>query len=155
MANARRDVRELILASRRAAAGHIGNILRAPQLNRELVFREVRAYILAKFHLSEADCATEDFAALAELSLAKSMRISPELVEEFDLARSCDGVSSKTAKMVLLFVALQRDLDIRFRPMDTAEAETLTDIGALVWEQLEARKPPPLPQERKSSSCIR
>ena len=128
--------RALILESRRAAAGHIAAIKAAPAPTRELVRREVRGYIMAKFHLTEDDCATESFRDLAGLSLSKSMRLSPELVKEYDLARSCDGTSSRTAKMVLLFLALQRDLGIRFDPMSTAEAETLTDVGDLVWEQL-------------------
>ena len=67
------------------------------------------------------------------------MKISRELVEEFDLARSCDGVSSHTAKMVLLFMALQKDLGIQFRPLETAEAETLDDIALLVWRELKAQ----------------
>ena len=132
--------RQLILESRRAAAGHIEAIKTAPALTRELVRREVRGYIMAKFHLTQADCSTDSFRDLAGLSLSKSMRLSPELVREFDLARSCDGTSSQTAKMVLLFLALQRDLDIRFDPMATAEAETLSDIGDLVWEQLQPLK---------------
>ena len=134
------QVKEILLASRRAAAGHIENIKRAPTLTYELVQREVTGYIKCKFRLTDEDCAAEELDRLAEISLAKSVKVSPELVEEFDLARSCDGVSSKTAKLVLLFMALQRDLDIRFRPMDTAEAETLSDIGALVWEQLRQKQ---------------
>ena len=129
--------RQLILDSRAAAAAHIAAIKKAPALTPELVEREVRGYILAKFHLTEADCTTDSFRELTAISLSKSMRLSPELVREFDLARSCDGTSSQTAKMVLLFLALQRDLGIKFDPMATAEAETLADIGGLVWEQLQ------------------
>lgn len=135
------QAKALILAARAAAAAHIEAIKAAPAPTRELVDREVRGYIMAKFHLTEADCANnENFRELAGLSLSKSMRLSPELVKEFDLARSCDGVTSQTAKMVLLFLALQRDLGIRFDPMSTAEAETLSDVGALVWEQLQNRQ---------------
>ena len=133
-------VMELLLASRRAAAAHIEAILSAPELSFDLVRREVTGYIRAKFHLTEVDCVTDSFAELAKLSLSKTMKISPELVKEFDLAQSCDGVSSQTAKMVLLFMALQRDLGIRFEPMATAEAETLADISALTWAQLRARE---------------
>ena len=135
--DAQEKARQLILASRTAAAGHIKTIQSAPELTRELVRREVRGYILAKFHLTEADCTTDCFRELATISLSKSMRLSPELVKEFDLARSCDGVTSQTAKMVLLFMALQRDLGIQFEPMSTARAETLSDVGDLVWEQLQ------------------
>ncbi|MBR3587472.1 MAG: hypothetical protein IKO00_15730 [Oscillospiraceae bacterium] len=138
--NERERIREAILASRAAAASHIEAIRTAPELSYELVHQEIREYILAKFHLKDADCVTDNFRELTEISLSKSMQISPELVKEFDLARSCDGVTSQTAKMVLLFLALQRDLDITFDPMSTAEAETLSDISTLVWEQLQKRK---------------
>ena len=134
--DAQEQAKALILAARAAAAAHAEAIRTAPELTRELVRREVRDYILAKFHLTEADCVTESFPELAAISLSKSMRLSPELVKEFDLARSCDGVTSQTAKMVLLFLALQRDLGIQFDPMSTARAETLSDVGDLVWEQL-------------------
>ena len=138
--DAQEQAKALILAARAAAAAHIEAIRTAPALTRELVHREVTGYILAKFHLTEADCSTDDFRELAALSLSKSMRLSPELVKEFDLARSCDGVTSQTAKMVLLFMALQRDLGIEFEPMSTARAETLSDVGDLVWEQLQNGK---------------
>ena len=131
------SAKEMILASKKASAEHIANIKNAPELTRDLVRQEVRAYIMAKFHLTEEDCITDNFSRLAQISLSKSMKISHELVKEFDLARSCDGVSSHTAKMVLLFMALQKDLGIQFRPMETAEAETLNDIADLVLKELE------------------
>ncbi|MBR3397395.1 MAG: hypothetical protein IKG70_06080 [Lachnospiraceae bacterium] len=133
------SVKEMILASKRAAALHIANIKNAAAIRYDLVRQEVREYIKARFHLTEEDCVTDNFSQLAQISLAKSMKISRELVEEFDLARSCDGVSSHTAKMVLLFMALQKDLGIQFRPLETAEAETLDDIALLVWRELKAQ----------------
>ena len=130
----------MILASKKASAEHIRNIKEAEELTCSLVQHEVSEYIKSKFHLRDEDCVTDNFKQLAGISLSKSMKISKELVAEFDLARSCDGVSSQTAKMVLLFMALQKDLDIKFNPQDTAEAETLRDIGFLVWEQLQQKK---------------
>ena len=138
-ADTQNSAREMILASRQAAALHIANIKNAQAVSYDLVQKEVREYIKAKFHLTEEDCVTENFSQLAQISLSKSMKISRELVSEFDLARSCDGVSSHTAKMVLLFMSLQKDLDIRFQPMETAEAETLDDIAVLVWRELKEK----------------
>ena len=135
----RRQLVALLLESRQGAARHIEAIRSAPEQTPELVRAHVRGYIQCKFHLTEEDCVTENFKALAELSMSKSMLLSPELVKEFDLAKSCDGVSSTMAKMVLLFMALQRDLDILFEPMETARAETLADIGDLVWKELKKK----------------
>jgi len=131
--NERERIREAILASRAAAASHIEAIRTAPKLSYELVYREIRGYILAKFHLKDADCVTDNFRELTEISLSKSMQISPELVKEFDLAKSCDGVTSVRAKMILLFMAIQRELGITLPPRDTAYAETILQISRLVW----------------------
>ena len=136
-AETKSSVKAMILASRKASAEHIQNIKNAPERSLELVRREVTGYIKAKFHLKDEDCITDNFKELAGISLSKSMKISKELVAEFDLARSCDGTSSQTAKMVLLFMALQKDLNIKFDPPDTAAAETLDDIGCLVWQELQ------------------
>ncbi len=60
-------------------------------------------------------------------------------MEEFDLAKSCDGVSSLMAKKVLLFMAIQRLLGISLPADKTAEADTLRDISDTVWCALNSR----------------
>lgn len=130
------DAKSFILKSRIKAASHIANIKEASPLTYELLDQEITAYILAKFHLEPQDCCSEIFSDLAELSLSKSMKLSPELVKEFDIARSCDGVSSKSAKMFLLYMALQKDLSIKLPPKETAYVESVHDISKLVWKVL-------------------
>ncbi len=136
MAANRNDIREIILSARKAATAHADNIKNANPLTKEIAEKEIFGYLKAKFHLKDEDCTTDDFAELTEISLAKSMEISPALVEEFDLARSCDGTSSKTAKMVLFFMALQKEFNIEFEPMETVMAKTVYDIGDLVYKEL-------------------
>ena len=130
----------IIAAARAEAARHAANVLDEPAPGRGFVEDEVAAYVRAKFHLDEADCEGRSFDELAELSLSKSMKVSPELVREFDLARSCDGVSSAVAKKSLLFVAIQKDFHVKLDPLECAYAEDLPAIGALVWKALEANK---------------
>ena len=67
-------------------------------------------------------------------------RISPELVKEFDLAKSCDGASSAMAKKVLLFMAVQRELGIELPARESARIKTLDDLSGLAWEEM--RKSP-------------
>jgi len=130
------EAKAMILESKVQAAAHAKAILAEENPDYDFLNRELRAYILCKFHLTEAECQTENFEKLAGLSLSKSMNLSPELVKEYDMARSCDGVTSQTAKMLLLFMAIQRDLSIKLPPMETAYAETLEDICIMVWKAM-------------------
>ena len=82
---------------------------------------------------------TDNFTELTQISMSKSMKVSKELVEEFDLAKSCDGVSSLMAKKVLLFMAIQRLLGISLPADKIAEADTLRDISDAVWCALNSR----------------
>lgn len=129
-------VKEILLASRKAAETHITRIKTAPELTYELLDHELVEYIKSKFHLTDSDCTTDNFEALSEISLSKSMAISRELVAEFDLARSCDGVSSVRAKMVLLYMAIQKDLGVTLPPEETAYVDSVHDISKMVWKAM-------------------
>ena len=80
----------------------------------------------------------ENFSALTELSLSNSMKISPELVKEFDLAKSCDGASSAMVKKVLLFMAIQRELGIELPAMASARITTVRALAELAWNEMRA-----------------
>ena len=94
-------------------------------------------YILVKFLLTDEDRPDSDsFHELAELSLAKSMKVSPALVEEFDTAQSCDGATSVMAKKVLLFMAIQKALGIELPALESARVKTMTELSQMVWNTL-------------------
>ena len=91
----RAAIRKLLLRSRREADAHMETIRSADPLTYDLLHEELYRYILVKFLLTDEDRPENDsFADLTELSLAKSMKVSPALVEEFDTAQSCDGATS-------------------------------------------------------------
>ena len=111
----------------------------ADPLTYEILHEELYRYILVKFLLTDADRpANDSFADLTELSLAKSMKVSPALVEEFDTARSCDGATSAMAKKVLLYLAIQRALDIELPARESARARTMHDVSRMVWNTMRA-----------------
>ena len=134
------SARQLIMRARIAAESHITAIKEADPLTYELVDTEIYEFIKSMYHLTDEDCTTDNFSELTKISLAKSLEISPELVREFDLARSCDGTSSHTAKMVLLFQKLQNVFEIKFDPLDTAYEETVHDIARMVYDELIKKK---------------
>lgn len=131
------QIKELILASKREAAAEMAQIKGRVPLTREFLTEHLRRYVLRKYMLTDADGAEEDFHALTELSLSRSMKISKELVKEYDLAKSCDGTSSVMAKKVLLFMAIQRDLDITLPARETVRFRTLDELAELVFNTMQ------------------
>ena len=131
------QIKELILSSKRLAAADMAEIKAAVPLMREHFAEKLREYVLHKYMLSPEMELPEDFSALTDLSLARSMRISPELVREFDLAKSCDGASSAMAKKVLLFMAIQRELGIELPAMESARITSIAALADLAWGELQ------------------
>ena len=134
------DSKDLIISARENAAIHMGRIKSAPCLTFELLHKELSGFIKSKFMLAEEDCTTDNFDELTNISMSKSMKISKELVAQFDLAKSCDGVSSVMAKKVLLFMAIQRELNITLPADETANVITLHDISKMVYTAIETQK---------------
>lgn len=136
----RARIRALLLQSRAGAGEHLAAIRSARPLDEETLRRELREYILCKYMLQGVDCGTDNFNALTELSLARSMKVSKDLVEEFDTAKSCDGATSAMAKKVLLMMNLEKELDIQIPAGPAAKDITLEELISLIWDTM-ARSP--------------
>lgn len=132
------QVKELILSSKKAAARKIEELKCCEKLDKEYFNQQLTGFILDKYLLTQADCDSVegDFNALTELSLSKSMKVSRELVKEFDLAKSCDGASSAMAKKVLLFMAIQKALDVIIPAELTVKFKTLDQLCDIVWDAM-------------------
>ena len=129
-------VKELILNSRRIAADDMAAIRSQSPLMKTFFSEKLRDFVLHKYMLVDVPDLPEDFSALTELSLARSLQISPELVKEFDLAKSCDGASSAMVKKVLLFMAIQRELGIELPARESARITSLQDLAELAWAEM-------------------
>lgn len=129
----RAQIKEMLLQSRQSAARHLENIRQAVPLKRDVFDAEMRQYILCKYMLEGVECNTDNFNELTELSLSRSMKVSKELVEEFDTAQSCDGATSAMAKKVLLFMNIERELNIQIPAEQSAKNITLEQLIALIW----------------------
>lgn len=133
----REQVFSLIQASRKAAALQISQLKAEKALNYTMVDRYLRAYILSKYLLSEQELPEgEVFSDIVRASLAKSMKISGKLVEQFDRAQSCDGTTSAMAKKILLILAIQRELEILLDETACAKIATLSDFTRLVFDTM-------------------
>ena len=78
--------------------------------------------------LPENECRSDRIDVLTETSLARMMKVTPELAEVLDTARSCAGATSAMVKKALLLQAMERELDVTL-PAD--KATRAKDVGAL------------------------
>lgn len=131
-------IKRRILTRAQEAKIYMDQILAEPHPSREFVIQHIRSYVLAKYMLGE-DPGTDDFDELTDRSIANMMRLSPEILKDLEATRDCTGSTSATAKKVLLFLSIQKQLDILLPAMASAFLVTLEDLGVLVWEELEKK----------------
>lgn len=127
-------IRDLILQSKKGAEEEIRVIKEQDPPDYEFFREHLRSYVLKRFMLTEEDCTTENFNELTDISLSKSMKISKDLVHEFDIARSCAGTTSAMAKRVLLLMSIQKAFGFEYPAKESAYIETLDDLCSLTWK---------------------
>ena len=128
------QIKEALLQSKRRAQEQIDRLFESRTVSFDFLNECITAYIQAKFLLEPSDCEGVDFQKLSELSLSKSMKISPDLVKEFDTARSCAGATSAIAKKTLLYMSIQKALKIELAAEKTPKVHTFEGFSELVWD---------------------
>ena len=124
----RRRVRETLQRYTKAAAWEARCIRANSPPDFGFVRAHLRGYILAKYMLPEGECRSDRIRELTEASLARMMRVTPELAKALDTARSCAGATSATVKKALLLQAMEREMDVTL-PAD--KAVQAKDVGTL------------------------
>ncbi len=129
MSSEDRDTVRAVLLRHISAAAAEARLIREHRPPEAAFLREhLRKYILHKYMLPEDACPGDGIRELTEASLAHMMKVSPELVEVLDTARSCAGATSAMVKKALLLQAMEKELQITL-PADKASAAP--DVGAL------------------------
>ena len=109
----------------------------AGNLDRDAFRREVRAFTLAKFFLTEdevAQAGTEELLKLAEISVEKMLRNADKSVKLAEGSTTCTNQSSTDIKKVLLSLTLQRSLGVKFTPEYSANLETITQLADALYD---------------------
>ena len=79
----------------------------------EKVHEALRGFIQNKYLLDDEEMTTDNILALSEISLKKMLsRYRKETLQ--DVSSVCSGASSASTKKVLLIMALQKELGIKF-----------------------------------------
>lgn len=138
----RRDIKERLLADKRAAAEQV-DAARAEHaegaLTAELLRERLFWYVLAKFGLKATEAPDRSLETLAEESLAKALRTDPDRVLEAERPATCDGARSVDTKQALLVMALQREFGVVLDGLRAGLADTTDELADLVFSALEAQ----------------
>lgn len=135
----RQRVRETLKRYTKAAAWEARCIRANSPPDFGFVRAHLRGYILAKYMLPEGECRTDRIRDLTETSLARMMRVTPELAEQLDTARSCAGATSATVKKALLLQAMERELDVTLPADKAVKAENVGSLAELLMNCMEER----------------
>ncbi len=138
----RKRVRDALLRYTKAAAWEARCIRENSPSDFGYLRAHLRGYILSKYMMPENECRSDSIAELTEASLARMMKVTPELAARLDTARSCAGATSATVKKALLFQAMERELDVE---LPASEAVGAKDVSALARLVLRCRAQRPLP----------
>lgn len=99
----------------------------------DFIYEHIRNYVLSKF-LLPPDCEETGIPELARLSLARTMKIDPDVIHSLDFATPCDHATSESAKKVLLLFAVQRDLGLKPNPEKIAKVGNLHELAQYIYE---------------------
>lgn len=94
----------------------------------------LRRFVLNKY-LLPPDVTEESLNQLAAMSVERTMELYGAAGRP-DHAATCEGTTSAMNKKVLLLMAIQKELDIRFDPAETAEMKTTRAISRVVFRML-------------------
>lgn len=132
-------IMDRLLAAKRGAAlvcDEFESDRAAGTLDASRVESLVRRFILAKFRLDEkeAEPAGDNLEKLAQASLAKMLKIAPDLVKHEDKAANCDGADSATVKQALMIMALQKEFHVQLDCFRAGLCHSVGELAALVWQ---------------------
>ena len=132
-------IMDRLLAAKRGAAlvcNEFESDRAAGTLDASRVESLVRRFILAKFRLDEEEAAPagDNLEKLAQASLAKMLKIAPDLVKSEDKAANCDGADSATVKQALMIMALQKEFHMQIDCFRAGLCHSVGELAALVWQ---------------------
>ena len=133
------QIKNHLISHREHAQHQIDYIKAHRHMEEDELHTYIYDYVLYKYNLfgEVADVYVLD--DLAELSVAKAIKLSKEQAIAYDNKASCDGATSAMNKKVLLLMAIQKELNIKF-PLDEVvqikdtKKTYLCCIPAAEWE---------------------
>lgn len=133
------QIKNHLISHREHAQHQIDYIKAHRHMEEDELHTYVYDYVLYKYNLfgEVADVYVLD--DLAELSVAKAIKLSKEQAIAYDNKASCDGATSAMNKKVLLLMAIQKELNIKFPLDEVVQIKDTKKLTSVVYRQLNGK----------------
>ena len=133
------QIKNHLISHREHAQHQIDYIKAHRHMEEDELHTYIYDYVLYKYNLfgEVADVYVLD--DLAELSVAKAIKLSKEQAIAYDNKASCDGATSAMNKKVLLLMAIQNELNIKFPLDEVVQIKDTKKLTSVVYRQLNGK----------------
>ena len=133
------QIKKHLISHREHAQHQIDYIKAHRHMEEDELHTYIYDYVLYKYNLfgEVADVYVLD--DLAELSVAKAIKLSKEQAIAYDNKASCDGATSAMNKKVLLLMAIQKELNIKFPLDEVVQIKDTKKLTSVVYRQLNGK----------------
>ena len=133
------QIKNHLISHREHAQNQIDYIKAHRHMEEDELHTYIYDYVLYKYNLfgEVADVYVLD--DLAELSVAKAIKLSKEQAIAYDNKASCDGATSAMNKKVLLLMAIQKELNIKFPLDEVVQIKDTKKLTSVVYRQLNGK----------------
>ena len=133
------QIKNHLISHREHAQHQIDYIKAHRHMEEDELHTYIYDYVLYKYNLfgEVADVYVLD--DLAELSVAKAIKLSKEQGIAYDNKASCDGATSAMNKKVLLLMAIQKELNIKFPLDEVVQIKDTKKLTSVVYRQLNGK----------------
>ena len=133
------QIKNHLISHREHAQHQIDYIKAHRHMEEDELHTYIYDYVLYKYNLfgEVADVYVLD--DLAELSVAKALKLSKEQAIAYDNKASCDGATSAMNKKVLLLMAIQKELNIKFPLDEVVQIKDTKKLTSVVYRQLNGK----------------
>ena len=133
------QIKNHLISHREHAQHQIDYIKAHRHMEEDELHTYIYDYVLYKYNLfgEVADVYVLD--DLAELCVAKAIKLSKEQAIAYDNKASCDGATSAMNKKVLLLMAIQKELNIKFPLDEVVQIKDTKKLTSVVYRQLNGK----------------
>lgn len=130
------QIKNHLISHREHAQHQIDYIKAHPCMEEDELHTYIYDYVLYKYNLFGEVSDVYVLDDLAELSVAKAIKLSKEQAIAYDNKASCDGATSAMNKKVLLLMAIQKELNIKFPLDEVVQIKDTKKLTSVVYRQL-------------------
>lgn len=133
------QIKNHLISHREHAQHQIGYIKAHRHMEEDELHTYIYDYVLYKYNLFGEVSDVYVLDDLAELSVAKAIKLSKEQAIAYDNKASCDGATSAMNKKVLLLMAIQKELNIKFPLDEVVQIKDTKKLTSVVYRQLNGK----------------